>query len=108
MTEQTMTAAQAIAAGGTVPPGTDPDATVTVGMDGDRVVWVTVPEMLSTEGANRRAIEERAAQALAANRAFIALGTGATAAQNAAEIRALARQMNGVIRLLLQDLDGTD
>lgn len=56
---------------------------------------------------NRATIEDRARTALATNRTFLGLSSP-TNAQNAAQIKALTRQMNGVIRLLLGQLDGTD
>ena len=57
--------------------------------------------------ANRAAIEQRAADALAANLTYIDRASP-TAAQSTAQVRALSQQMNGVIRLLLNRLDGTD
>ena len=59
------------------------------------------------ESVRRDQIEATARQALATNRAYAALANP-TAAQTTAEVKALARQMNGVIRLLLNALDGTD
>jgi hypothetical protein len=61
----------------------------------------------ATRTTNRRSIEEQAAAALATNRAFVALSSP-TNAQTLAQVKALARQNNGVIRLLLDDLTGTD
>lgn len=43
----------------------------------------------------------------ATNRAYVALA-GPTAAQTTAQVKALSRQQNGMIRLLLGILDGTD
>jgi aspartate-semialdehyde dehydrogenase len=57
--------------------------------------------------ANRRVIETRGRQALEANATFLAL-PNPTNAQNAAQVKALTRQVNGVIRLVLGALDGTD
>lgn len=68
---------------------------------------VTYDSASTTEGQNEQAIRDAAAQALATNRTYVALANP-TAAQTAAEVKALARQMNGVIRLLLNNLDGTD
>lgn len=56
---------------------------------------------------NRATIEAQAATALAANKAFVAIAAP-TNAQNAAQIKALTRQSNGIIRLLLNRLDATD
>lgn len=61
---------------------------------------------------NRATIEDQARAALAANRAFLATAKPGTAAAQASQAydqtRALTRQMNGVLRLLLGQLDGTD
>lgn len=56
---------------------------------------------------NRTTIEQQATAALDTNRTFLAIASP-TAAQNAAQAKALTRQMNGIIRLLLNRLDGTD
>jgi len=62
---------------------------------------------VSPEDSNRRTIEQQAAAALEDNRTYLAIGSP-TNAQNLAQIRALTRQINGLIRLQLQDLGGTD
>lgn len=59
------------------------------------------------EEVNEDSIRDAALNALATNRTYIAI-TNPTNAQNAAQLKALSRQMNGVIRLLLRRLDGTD
>ena len=59
-----------------------------------------------TRVANKTTIESQALTALANNKTY--LGITPTTAQNTAQIKALTRQMNGVIRLLLNKLDGTD
>ena len=56
---------------------------------------------------NRRTIENQARAALDANRAYVALAAP-TAAQTTAQVKALSRQVNGAIRLLVNALDGTD
>jgi hypothetical protein len=58
------------------------------------------------EVSNRDGIEAAARGALAANRAFVA--STPTTAQATAQVKALSRQVNGIIRLLLGQLDGTD
>lgn len=57
--------------------------------------------------ANGDTLRSQAAQALAANRTYVALASP-TNAQVAAQVKALTRQNNGIIRLLLNQLDGTD
>lgn len=59
------------------------------------------------EDGNRTTLEQRAANALQTNRDFLALATP-TNAQVVAQVKALTRQNNGIIRLLLGRLDGTD
>jgi hypothetical protein len=48
-----------------------------------------------------------AAQALAANSEFLAL-TSPTNAQSVAQVKALTRQVNALIRILIDALDTTD
>lgn len=57
--------------------------------------------------ANQRSIEDAARAALANNRTFLA-NTSPTAAATTAQVKALTRQNNGIIRLLLNELNGTD
>lgn len=64
-------------------------------------------EVEAVAESNRETLIAQARAALAANRAFLATGTP-TVAQNGAQIKALTRQMNAVIRLLVGDLSGTD
>ena len=78
---------------------------ITYDQNGTVVEDRTVPDDPAV--TNRDTIEQQARQALATNRTYVGLANP-TAAQTTAEVRALARQMNGVIRLLLNALDGTD
>lgn len=59
------------------------------------------------QSANRRTIEQAATDALAANRAFLALASP-TNAQTLAQVKALTRQNQALIRIVLNRLDGTD
>ena len=56
---------------------------------------------------NEDVIGQRLDAALDANRAFLALAPP-TLAQNAAQIRALTQQINGLLRVVRNRLDGTD
>ena len=53
---------------------------------------------------NRTNITAKGLQALVDNKAFLALSSP-TNAQNAAQVKALTRQVNGLIRLVLGQLD---
>lgn len=55
---------------------------------------------------NEPALEAKAVQALGINQAYLALASP-TNAQNVAQIRALTRQTNALIRLLLNLVDDT-
>lgn len=59
-----------------------------------------------TAAANLQTILTAAANALSANATYIAIASP-TAPQVATQVAALTRQMNGVIRLLLNQLDAT-
>lgn len=61
----------------------------------------------AAEVANAATIRDRAAQALSTNSDFLALASP-TNAQTLAQVKALTRQINGLIRLTLGRLDGTD
>jgi hypothetical protein len=74
--------------------------------DPRQAVWPVAPTS-DTRNPNRAAIELQARTALDGNRTFLAIATP-TQAQSLAQIRALTRQNQGVIRLLLADLTGTD
>lgn len=62
---------------------------------------------LETPDRNREALRVQAAAALVANRAFLNVATP-TNAEIVKQTKAHARQLNGVIRLLLNELDATD
>lgn len=78
-----------------------------------RIAWTSKTDIdakaaqQETLRINRLTIEDKARLALEANRTFLALSSP-TNAQTLAEVKALARQNNGIIRLLLNKLDGTD
>ena len=56
---------------------------------------------------NKLTLEERAIKALESNKTFLAL-TSPTNAQVLAQVKALTRQVNGVMRLSLNKLDKVD
>jgi hypothetical protein len=64
----------------------------------------TIP---APEQVNESTIRQQAASALAGNRTFLAIASP-TGAQVTAQVKALTRQSNGVIRLVLGQLDSTD
>jgi hypothetical protein len=59
-----------------------------------------------TAGANRAALIAKAGPALAANATYLAISAPSTA-QNTAQIKALTRQVNTLIRLAARALDST-
>lgn len=88
----------------------DADAgTVTVTEGGQTVQTALDPATQAAikVAANRSTIEGQAETALGANTTFLAIASP-TAAQNAAQVKALTRQSNKLIRLLLDKLDGTE
>lgn len=60
-----------------------------------------------SEQVNESTLKQQASQAWSSNKDYLALATP-TNAQVAAQVKALTRQMNGVIRLVTRRLDGTD
>jgi hypothetical protein len=60
-----------------------------------------------TARTNRTTIEAQVAAAITANKAYVALASP-TNAQTTAQVKALSRQVNGVMRLLTGQLDATD
>jgi hypothetical protein len=83
------------------------DCVVTVVTFSDGSVSQQVDWKPGTTPANQQSLYQQAAAALATNRTYVALASP-TAAQTAAQVKALSRQNNGLIRLLLGLLDGTD
>jgi hypothetical protein len=83
--------------------------------DGSRTWDAATRTVVATPGfldpavaqSNSTTLRQQADAALATNRTFIAIASP-TNAQNAAQIKALSRQNNGIIRLVIDKLDGTD
>lgn len=72
------------------------------------VVWVSRPWTAGElADLNAATIRTQLDAAIAANRDFLAVGSP-TAAQTVTQTRAMARQLNGLLRLTLGALDGTD
>lgn len=74
---------------------------------GQLVGTQTVNYDVSSEQVNEETLRQQALAALATNRTYIARSSP-TAAQQTAQVKALSQQHNGIIRLLLGLLDGTD
>jgi len=68
---------------------------------------VTLTPKAGTPAANADTIAGQARTALATNRTFLALGAP-TNAQTLAQVQALTRQVTGLARLVLGQLDGTN
>ena len=93
-------------------PTTTHDRTVQLVANVPTVVWTSRPKTpdelaADTATANDATIRTQATTALDTNRTFIALASP-TQAQTLAQVKALSRQMNGLIRLQLGQLDGID
>jgi hypothetical protein len=69
-------------------------------------VFAANPPVSATAAANHATLVGRARDALAENATFLAIGSP-TNAQALAQIQALTRQVNAVIRLLARQLDST-
>lgn len=93
-------------------PTTTFDRSVVVNIVGPTELWTvrnkTQPELdADRDQANATSIRSQATQALADNRTYLAIASP-TNAQVVAQVRALTQEMNGVIRLVLGKLDGTN
>ncbi len=87
----------------------DDGQTITWDVQRDSVSIGTSTELSPTHPsitrlANETAMRQAASTALAANRDYLALAP-ATTAQALAQVKALTRQTNGLMRLLLRQLD---
>jgi len=77
-------------------------------VNGSGAVTATYPAQdPPAEETNGNTIRTQAGSALAGNRTYLALATP-TAAQTTAQVRSLTQQIQGVIRLVLGQLDGTN
>lgn len=74
---------------------------------GTTVVGRDVETIPTADAVAAATLTVRARAALAANRAFLDIATP-SAAQNAAQINALTRQVNALARIMLGALDSTD
>lgn len=66
-----------------------------------------VQQRIESRNANEETLRNQALVALQTNRDFLALAAP-TQAQTLAQVKALSRQVNGVLRMLLGQLDGTN
>lgn len=73
----------------------------------DEAVAFAAQDAQVTADANGAILRQQSASALAGNRTYLAVVTP-TSAQTAAQVKALTRQMNTLVRLTLGQLDGTD
>ena len=110
MPQQTMTVADATAAGYWVPDVADTSAPVTIGTDaGGHQVWASLVRTPTPEETNLATLQAQAAAAMATNRTAIAAPTGGvTLAQAVGQIKALSAQNNALIRIVLGLLDATN
>lgn len=81
--------------------------TATAEVPQERLEAVVAAHVPVDKDGNRRTLEERAQQALAVNAAYLALATP-TQAQAGAQVKALTRQVQALIRLQLGQLDATE
>lgn len=75
--------------------------------DGNSVEKSTYDVTRDVRGENRDAILAKIRQAMAANATYIGLATP-SAAQTTAQVQRLSREVNGILKLLLDDLDDTN
>jgi hypothetical protein len=69
--------------------------------------WLAGIDTANTQAANKATIQQQAQTALTNNQTHVAIASP-TNAQVVAQVQALTKQMNGVIRLLLNQLDATN
>lgn len=88
------------------------DRSVTLVAGVPTVTWTQRPKNaqelgFATAATNRATIQQQATTALGTNRTFLAIASP-TNAQTLAQVKALTRQNQGIIRLLLNQLDATN
>jgi hypothetical protein len=69
---------------------------------------LAVQQRIESRNANEETLRNQAITAMQGNRDFLNIVGTPTNAQVLAQVKALSRQNNGVIRMLLGQLDGTD
>lgn len=85
----------------------DGSVTTQRALTADEAAQLAAQDTAEVQANNSAALRQQAAAALAGNRTYVALASP-TAAQTTAQVKALCRQVNGVIRLVLDQFDGTD
>jgi Lon protease-like protein len=84
------------------------DIVVTFAADLDAATALAVQRRIGSRNAAEETLRGRAEQALTGNRTYLAIPPAPTAAQSQTQVEALTRQVQGLIRIVLDRLDGTD
>lgn len=105
------TAPCVIIAGGGLPPVVLPEtatkADIAAGLAPILAAEQAQAAATATQAGNQSTVQQQAQAALAANRTYLGIASPSNA-QVAAQVKALTQQANGLIRLALQQFDGTN
>ena len=88
----------------------DPITYLAVEFDGNLTAAevLAIQQRIESSNANEETLRNQAITAMQGNRDFLNIVGTPTNAQVLVQVKALSRQSNGVIRMLLGQLDGTD